>query len=55
MTMKKLMTLALLFIMANSVICQINYLEKGNQQLNDKNFAAAEQTFLEAINLTLLT
>jgi tetratricopeptide (TPR) repeat protein len=39
----------LLFLLAHISFGQINYLDKGNQQLNNEDFIGAEQTFREAI------
>ena len=46
--MKLLLITSLLLILEQLSIGQ-NYLDKGNKQLNDKNYIAAEQTFREAI------
>lgn len=47
--MKHNLITILLLILVSSSFGQIDYLEKGNQQLNDENYTAAEQTFREAI------
>lgn len=47
--MKQLLLTISLFIIVRFSFGQTNYLDKGNQQLNDKDYAAAEQTFREAI------
>lgn len=39
----------LLFLFVQGSFGQTNYLDKGNQQLNNKDFVGAEQTFREAI------
>ena len=47
--MKQLLITTLLFILVSNSYGQTNYLDKGNQQLNDDDFVAAEQTFRDAI------
>lgn len=47
--MKQFFITTLLFIVVQSSFGQTNYLDKGNQELNDEDFVAAEQTFREAI------
>jgi tetratricopeptide (TPR) repeat protein len=47
--MKHFVITTLLFILVKSSFGQTNYLDKGNQQLNNEDFVAAEQTFREAI------
>jgi tetratricopeptide (TPR) repeat protein len=46
---KQLLITTLLFILVSNSFGQTSYLDKGNQQLNDNDFVAAEQTFREAI------
>jgi len=45
----KQIILTTLLIIASNAYGQTNYLDKGNQQLNDNDFVAAEQTFRDAI------
>jgi len=47
--MKQFLITTLLFILVQSSFGQTNYFDKGNQQLSDEDFVAAEQTFREAI------
>ena len=47
--MKQFLVTTLLFILVNNSYGQNNYLDKGNQQLKDNDFVAAEQTFRDAI------
>jgi tetratricopeptide (TPR) repeat protein len=47
--MKQPLLTLLLFLLISNSFGQTNYLDKGNQQLNDNDFVAAEQTFRDAI------
>ena len=47
--MKQFFITALLLFLLQSSFGQTNYLDKGNQQLNDEDLIAAEQTFREAV------
>ena len=47
--MKQLLISILFLFLVNTSFGQTNYLNKGNQQLNDEDFVGAEQTFRDAI------
>ena len=47
--MKEFFITILLFILVQITFGQTNYIDKGNQQLSNEDFAGAEQTFREAI------
>ena len=47
--MKQFIFTTLFFLFVQGSFGQTNYLDKGNQQLNNKDFVGAEQTFLDAI------
>jgi len=47
--MKLFLFTTLLFFLVSNSYGQTNYLDNGNQQLNDNDFVAAEQTFRDAI------
>lgn len=42
-------SMVFIFTFTCNAVGQINYLDKGNQQLNEEKFASAEQTFRDAI------
>jgi len=47
--MKHFIITTLFFLFIQISFGQVNYLDKGNQQLNNKDFVSAEQTFRDAI------
>ena len=47
--MKQFIITIFFFLFVQCSFGQTNYLDKGNQQLNNKDFIGAEQTFLDAI------
>ena len=47
--MKQLLISILFLFLVNTSFGQTDYLNKGNQQLNDEDFVGAEQTFRDAI------
>ena len=47
--MRQFLITTLLFLFVQNSFEQTIYLDKGNQQLNDEDFAGAEQTFRDAI------